>query len=121
MTTPYVARLAPELAHIGFPEGVVTAANINAGLWYVRTYRTQYVEVEVNEQTGDVRISRLADDASDANGWPWLYCSTFSCDIPAPAIAAWALIAQHTHPDMGIERVLANTRLYSKHARQEAA
>ncbi|WP_433513877.1 hypothetical protein ACQP2T_61735 [Nonomuraea sp. CA-143628] len=95
MTTPYEGFLAPQLAHLGFPEGRIEQGDTDTGHWYLRTYRHAQVEVVVNEQTGDVTVSRLADDASDTNGWPILHSTPFKgTDVPAVSIAAWAVLTQ---------------------------
>ncbi|MEU4231161.1 hypothetical protein AB0F17_43290 [Nonomuraea sp. NPDC026600] len=101
MTTPYEGFLAPQLAHLGFPEGVIEQGDQDTGHWYLRTYRHQQAEVIVNEQTGDVTVNRLADDADDTNGWPIAFTSgTFKgADISAVSIAAWVVLTQHHHVD----------------------
>ncbi|MEU4513164.1 hypothetical protein AB0G05_27020 [Nonomuraea wenchangensis] len=96
ITTPYEGYLAPRLASLGFPEGLVEQADIDTGHWYLRTYRHRHVEVVVNEQTGDITVARLADDASSVNGWPIEYKTDFEgAKVPAVSIAAWVALTMH--------------------------
>lgn len=108
MTTPYEGFLSPELSRLGFPEGLVEQADLDAGRWYLRTYRHRQVEVVVNEQTGVVIVARLADDASEANGWPIEYQAEFQgADVPTVPIVAWVALTMHHHHDMPTDHVLA--------------
>jgi hypothetical protein len=108
MTTPYEGFLSPQLAHLGFPEGLVEQGDLDTGHWYLRTYRHLHVEVVVNEQTADVNVSRLAEDASDANGWPIVFSTPFKgADIPAVSIAAWAVLTQHSDPGRPFPEIIA--------------
>ncbi|MEV0996793.1 hypothetical protein ACIBI7_50580 [Nonomuraea fuscirosea] len=107
MTTPWAGFLAPQLARLGFPEGLVTQDNLDTGHWYLRTYRHRQVEVVVNEQTAEITVARLADHASDTNGWPIVYKTEFQgADVPTAPIVAWVALAMHHHHDMLTEHVL---------------
>ncbi|WP_433357833.1 hypothetical protein ACQP25_44520 (plasmid) [Microtetraspora malaysiensis] len=51
----YRLYLAATLAALGFPAGQTDIENL--GEWEIRTYRLNGVQVEVNEETGDVVVS----------------------------------------------------------------
>ncbi|MFI6900275.1 hypothetical protein ACIBKY_03385 [Nonomuraea sp. NPDC050394] len=95
MEFAYAGHLAAELEFVGFPPGFIDPGHIETGHPHLRTYRGRHAEILVNEETGDVRISRLADDATEDIGMPWAYSAEFPGDISVFAIIYLSLLAEH--------------------------
>ncbi|SDH69757.1 hypothetical protein SAMN05421505_120118 [Sinosporangium album] len=97
---PFEKLCGPELTSAGFGAGRLTDRNADHGRWYIRTHRTHNTEVEVDQENGNVTVSRLTDRNAD-----WIAHSvTFPHEVPPALIAAYAAMvdrydeARHSHP-----------------------
>ncbi|TMR88145.1 hypothetical protein [Nonomuraea basaltis] len=99
MNFAYAGHLAAELEFVGFPPGFIDPGHIETGHPHLRTYRGKKAEIIVNEETSEVRISRLAEDATEDIGMPWDYSEVFPSDIIGPlAIVYLSLLTEHAQP-----------------------
>ncbi|MEU6713018.1 hypothetical protein ABZ897_16170 [Nonomuraea sp. NPDC046802] len=95
MNYAYTGYLAADLEFVGFPPGFVDPGHVETGHPHIRTYRGKHAEIIVNEETGDIRVARLADDATEDIGMPWAYSAEFPSDTRPWRIVFLSLLAEH--------------------------